>query len=71
MHVDDVLRGIDGKDEGICLFLGSEGQGLRKEVEQLCRWSVSIPVMDQMESLNVAVAGGILMYLMRPSLQKP
>ncbi|CAD7696496.1 unnamed protein product [Ostreobium quekettii] len=50
--------------EGICLVLGSEGQGLSAESRQYCE-AVNIPIGDRMESLNVAVAGGILMFLLR------
>lgn len=70
MHAAAVLEQV-GEDPrfGICLFLGSEGQGLSEDVEALCQTSVSIPQTANMESLNVAVAGGILMYLLNPALQ--
>ena len=50
--------------EGVCLVLGSEGQGLSETALRACR-PVAIPMPGEMESLNVGVAGGILMYLMR------
>ncbi|PTQ57588.1 MAG: 23S rRNA (guanosine-2'-O-) -methyltransferase rlmB [Candidatus Carbobacillus altaicus] len=47
------------------LLLGSEAHGLRKELFHLAdRW-VRIPMSGEMESLNVAVAGSILLYGMR------
>jgi TrmH family RNA methyltransferase len=47
----------------ICLVLGSEGEGVSPELKKHCI-SLSIPMADDMESLNVAVAGGILMFLL-------
>ena len=48
------------------LILGSEGQGpsswARKAAEK-----IHIPMRDEAESLNVAAAGAILLYAMRPS----
>ena len=49
---------------GVALILGSEGQGLSDATLARCR-RVSIP-MHRMESLNVAVAGSILMWAIRP-----
>lgn len=42
-------------------MLGSEGQGLSVTALDVCR-QVSVPMDGDMESLNVAVAGGILMF---------
>ncbi len=44
----------------VCLVLGSEGQGVSKEIASSTR-AVTIPTPGVTESLNVAVAGGILM----------
>ena len=54
----------DAARQGVCLVLGSEGQGLSETALRACR-AVSIPMPGEMESLNVGIAGGILMYLMR------
>ena len=48
-----------------CLALGAEGRGLSRDALERCR-PVAIPMPGEMESLNVGIAGGILMYLMRP-----
>ena len=45
------------------LVLGNEAHGPSQSVRQFCQ-SVTIPMSSQMESLNVAVAGGILLYLL-------
>lgn len=52
---------------GVCVVLGSEGQGLSETVRASCQ-PVSIPMPGDMESLNVAVAGGILLFALRKQL---
>ncbi len=42
------------------LILGNEGQGVKKEIIEIASYNVKIP-MDNIDSLNVAIAGGILM----------
>lgn len=44
------------------LFLGEERQGLSVEQRSLCDYLVSIPMKDQADSLNLGVAGSLLMY---------
>lgn len=44
------------------LFLGSEGDGLRKKIIQKMDKIISIEMQNNFDSLNVSVAGGILMY---------
>jgi TrmH family RNA methyltransferase len=48
----------------ILLVLGNEGQGLSKEARSLCHL-VSIAMKHDVESLNVAQAGAILMYVLK------
>ncbi len=43
------------------LILGSESKGASSAIRKLAT-AVTIPMIEKMESLNVAVAGGILMY---------
>ncbi len=67
----DVLTGLplgqaEIKSEKIGLLLGNEGQGVRKELLDLTQSSVTIE-MNGMESINVGVAGGIIMYKFRVS----
>eukprot|EP00793_Prasinoderma_coloniale_P001515 PRCOL_00003319-RA len=59
----DVLQALSAEHR-VCLVLGSEGQGLSAEAKAACAGgSVSVPQdPGSMESLNVGVAGGILMY---------
>jgi 23S rRNA (guanosine2251-2'-O)-methyltransferase len=44
------------------LVLGAEGKGLHELVRKKCDLLVSIPMMGSVASLNVSVAGGIVMY---------
>ena len=46
----------------VALVLGSEDLGVSKEVERLTDHSVVIPEFGNIRSLNVSVAGGIMMY---------
>lgn len=45
------------------LVLGNEAHGASEAIRQFCQ-PVTIPMPGEMESLNVAVAGGILLYLL-------
>lgn len=46
----------------IALVLGNEGNGVSRELKEMADVKVFIPMASTLESLNVAVAGGILMY---------
>ncbi len=50
----------------LALVLGNEGSGLRDDARGRCSRFVGLPVTDAVESLNVAVAAGILLYALRP-----
>jgi 23S rRNA (guanosine2251-2'-O)-methyltransferase len=47
---------------GIVLALGAEGTGLRHLTRQTCDWMVRLPQLGTVESLNVSVAAGMLLY---------
>ncbi|WP_028400920.1 TrmH family RNA methyltransferase [Ectobacillus panaciterrae] len=47
------------------LIVGNEGNGVRKDLLELCDQNLYIPIYGQAESLNVAVAAGILMYYLQ------
>lgn len=61
---------IAAAEEALCLILGSEGQGLSENAHRSCE-RMSIPMPGDFESLNVAVAGGILLYLLNNKIAVP
>lgn len=46
----------------IAIVMGSEGSGLRQLTEKNCDYLAKIPLIGDMESLNVSVATGISLY---------
>ena len=46
----------------LALVMGSEGSGLRRLTSELCDYLVRIPMLGQVESLNVSVATGVCLY---------
>lgn len=46
----------------VALVLGGEHRGIRRLVRETCDALVRLPVAGSIESLNVAVAGGIVLY---------
>ena len=49
---------------GCAVFIGNEGNGLSQECIQECQTLVTIPMAGRAESLNAAVAAGILIWEM-------
>jgi 23S rRNA (guanosine2251-2'-O)-methyltransferase len=47
---------------GVVLVMGAEGKGLRPRVAGACDELVSIPLQGRIDSLNVGVAAGVLLY---------
>ena len=47
---------------GVALVLGNEARGLSEDVCQYVEARARLPILGKAESLNVAVAGGVLMY---------
>lgn len=46
----------------LALVMGAEGTGMRRLTEQQCDFLVKIPMVGQVESLNVSVAAGVMIY---------
>lgn len=49
-------------DDPICLFFGSEGNGLTDDALGICDALFTIPIRDDIDSLNVANATAIALY---------
>jgi len=66
------VLGLDSYGEGsissekfslkTAVVLGSEGSGIRKLVKENCDHLIKIPISNKVESLNISVAAGIIMY---------
>lgn len=59
------LRGVEampGERENLCVIIGNEARGMSENAAQLCDYLVKIPIYGKAESLNAAVAAGILLY---------
>ncbi len=57
------VRSLKRKEvQKFCLVLGNEGKGVKKEIQEVCDKNLYIPMSENAESLNVGVAGSILLY---------
>lgn len=45
-----------------CIVMGSEGKGISRLLQENCDTVVSIPTCGKIDSLNVSVAAGVLLY---------
>ncbi|HEX7816285.1 23S rRNA (guanosine(2251)-2'-O)-methyltransferase RlmB [Dyella sp.] len=55
------IYGIDLKGP-VALVMGSEGEGMRRLTRETCDFVARIPMPGSMESLNVSVATGIVLF---------
>ena len=46
----------------VCVIFGHETEGIRPELLKLCDTHVRIPMLGRKHSLNVATAGGVMLY---------
>ena len=58
------LNDIDTKIDKLAIILGNEGNGVNPKLLELTDKNIKIE-MDNIDSLNVAMAGAILMYNFR------
>ncbi|MBF0549949.1 MAG: 23S rRNA (guanosine(2251)-2'-O)-methyltransferase RlmB [Deltaproteobacteria bacterium] len=70
-----VQNGVDYRAtdyaERMVLVLGSEDKGLRPLIAKTCDYLVTIPLNPKVPSLNVSVAGGVLMFEMAKRWSPP
>ena len=58
---DTSLYAVDFKGP-VAIVLGSEGEGIRRLTRELCDFVTKIPMPGTMESLNVSVATGVVLF---------
>lgn len=46
----------------LAVVMGSEGKGLRRLTREMCDFSLRLPLLGTVSSLNVSVAAGIVLY---------
>ena len=46
----------------LALVMGSEGTGMRRLTQEQCDFLVKLPMVGQVESLNISVAAGVMIY---------
>jgi TrmH family RNA methyltransferase len=64
-HASLDYRAADYK-RPLALLLGSEQKGLSPEQRGVCSQMIRLPMQGKVNSLNLAVAAGVLLYAMRP-----
>ncbi len=62
MDEEAVELGRIDLDRPLGVVVGHEGDGLRRLVSERCDFIIRLPMRGQVESLNAAVAGSILLY---------
>ena len=61
LKTDDDIYNFSFPDKCALVF-GSEGEGLRKNIINLCDSLVKIPMIGKIDSLNVSVSAGVFLY---------
>ncbi len=60
-NADEDYRQLDGTLP-IGIVIGNEGKGMSRLVRKKCDWTVSLPMVGQVSSLNASVACSLLLY---------
>lgn len=73
-NIDFVVADMNGEDlssfqkdsnKNIAIVIGNEGQGVSDEILKVSDKIVSIPMQNDVESLNASVSAGIIMYVLK------
>ncbi len=64
-HSEPLSSALSSYPDGVCVVIGSEGQGLTDQTIEACNAAVRIPMTDRVESLNAGIAGSILLWHFR------
>ncbi len=67
LNTDNYYNGVDYGDK-VALVIGNEGNGIKDEIIEKSDILVKIPIYGKAESLNAAMASGILMYEIKNKL---
>lgn len=61
MHGGDIFK-IASFKENVGIVIGNEGNGVSDNVKEIVKNSLSIPMLNNVESLNASVSAGVIMY---------
>lgn len=64
MHGEN-LDNVNFPSENFAIIIGNEGHGVSKELKNLADYTLSIPMQNNVESLNASVSASILMYTLK------
>ena len=59
---DQSLFGLELLTEPVAMVIGAEGEGLSQLVSRRCDLVVSIPMVDETESLNASVSAALAIF---------
>jgi 23S rRNA (guanosine2251-2'-O)-methyltransferase len=60
-HRQETIYDTDLKG-AIAIVVGSEGKGVRKNIQRLCDKSISIPGYGKVDSLNASVSTAVVLF---------
>ncbi len=69
LNTDHYYHKVEYKDK-VALVIGNEGNGIKEEIIEKSDTLVKIPIYGKAESLNAAMAAGILMYEIKNNLDR-
>lgn len=61
MHATQLWHEVDFQKPSV-IVVGNEGSGIREHTEKQCDYLVKIPMQGKIDSLNVSVATGIMLF---------